>query len=723
MLKVFISILILNIFVFANTITITIINSKVKILKEPTDKSKLVTTNKNLFKKSFEIKDKRAGFIRIDLGNGARSWIKTNDKVLLKANYKGRVYAKTFKNSQLKEKAVVVNMITDNRNINRVNIFKDPSLTDRVTNISLFEVRYIFAETDNAVLLGKQDRFTKDTAEDILIGWIDKEHIKKWNTRVGLEFNKDTFKERKNHLANIFLTENDMIKYLENGKGSGIGIFKEKNTKEPLEFFRRRYPLLENMGDYYKMLFIGKGVSGNKSFSKEEIEDEIKKTDEIRKDRELKIAVLIDATKGMGKYIKNVKEALKKFFTTFENSKNVQIAIAVYRDYVDGDKAFQVKQNFTNNVNQLNSALDSISVYSNPKDIGKGAYPEAMFLGIDSTMSDKHLNWKNKKGEKYLILIGDHGNHEHDKRFSESYITKKLQKNRVSLYAIQTNITTNPSAQRKLLANKLFENQITNIIGSEDIFGKFTKVYSNSTINIYNALNNANKSFKLIRNVIVDVRNNEDEGKYDGFFVDKVLQRYNINPEIFKSVQGTSIGFISPKNFHGIKQTKERVLMTKREVESLKVGMQNLSYQISDFSQKLSTEEELKNVIKESVKSLTGDKPNDDEPIDDFIKRKSAIPIQTDMLGFSINQLIEELEKESFKNEFIAYLQKKILKLEEVIHEKETEIIDVDENGIITFSMKHDKKIPYFFSIEQPTKRDLHYSQKVDVWLPLDYLP
>ncbi len=660
----------------------------------------------------------------------------------------------------LTKKIIVVNQLKSKSHPIDIPIYDNPALSDPpISHTTIFELLYLFNEHPDAVLVGGKDRLLKITAHIVLNGWIATKHIYEWNNRLGVEFDKNTYTERVSGLGEIFEAEDEVLHYMKQGTADR-SIYKEEKTASPMPYYVNRFPVLNDNWvrerKHYRIVYIGGGYrAGDKQYTAQQIADEKRKIGGVIQNKRVKIAVLVDATKGMQRHIASVKNALQRFVQDIKKDDNirVEIAVAIYRDYSDGEDMFRIKtKGFTNDYEAVKSVITSIQAYSHPDDIRVGAYPEALFYGMDHTI--KAFNRKKEQVDNYMILIGDHGNHEdysqypQDEKYTVAGIKKKLESGNIKLYAVQVNLT-----RKKRKYNEMFEKQIRGIVGVQNPLADLQIVRQNTTEAVYQAFVRIYKTFYWVKAVLAGASQgsgglnrlpgpfrpsaSQNPAKvlaspgYMGRFTEMVLKRYHINPDIFNAVQACAIGYVAQKNQNGVKQIEEKVLMSKRDVERLKVQVSELAEAV--YFAGTDTREETKNTILSVIKELTGDKPRRNETISKFIRKRAGIPVQTRMLEFSVKELIDRIRDSRPKAvELAKYLRKKEILLEQVIGE---EIYKIDawreEDGTYDYDAAGEKR-EYLFSLEQPLVERLEdaklgkilkTSQKTHVWLPLEYLP
>ncbi len=728
---------------------VTITTASPKLYTHDSTGSPPVRTDENLFGKSFEIMNESGQFYQIQITGGDSAFIeKKRFQFLKNLRNSGYIMARRMPDSKLIKKALIVNRPQSGNIESDIGYYDNPGLSGRPRGkISIFEVRFIFAESKKAMLVGRTDRMLRDNSESVLTGWIDKNHVISWNTLIGVEFGKDNYRDRAGcEIGKIFSSERKLAR-------KAPPMFTEGKTPEPMPYYANRFPTLKKLdnGARYKIAYIGNAFGeGGKVYSATEVDAEKNKVMKVIQNENVQIAILIDGTKGMENHIAAVKTALKNFLGEYQgrDGMTANIAIAVYRDYPVGDRVFEKMTGFTKDLNTLRKAVNNVRIItSHGDDSGPGKYPEAVFLGISRTMNE--LRWKSrKKGEKYILLIGDHGNHEQydqypqDRKFSAEGIGQTLRKKAITLYALQVNIT-----EKWQKYNRMFQRQVRVIKQNNQGRGRLNKVPSRSASAISESLGDLVKDFLIIREELKEIRSSggirrktvprtaksaDSAGgmtdMYKGVFSQKMLERYGINPDVFRAVQICDIGYVNEKNRCGHKQLYEKVLIKKNDIEALKVQMQQLSDAIRFYDP--STEEEFVKTVIKVVKALTRDKIGPDENIAEFIHKKIGIPVHSPFLRKSLNDLQDDIRNPSRRKLYRKYLQERIVFLEQVTKERvlsfklpedwdpEDQVINYRDTG---------KPILYFFSLEQPLpkrgKVQLRASQKQYAWIPHEYLP
>ena len=640
--------------------------------------------------------------------------------------------AKKAKTSNIFRKALVINNLGVNPNPDlEIDFFDNPDLEGTpVGKITIFEVRFIFQQRVNktgkdVVLLGKSDRFKYRSSRSSLIGWMDYSYVKEWLTREGVEFDKSTYSRRTDGECRGLGRVYSQIRDLRRGSNP---IASESESAQEMKYYANRYPVLDfdETNNAHALVFIGGALSQGKlssDLSAEVIDQSKSKLMEVINRGSVEIAVLIDATKGMGPHLGNVKGALTRFLGGYEDeTSRPKIAIAAYRDYVDGPGLFEVASDFSSDIVGLTSALNRIKAYSSTNDKGEFAFPEALFHGVHQALSK--LSWSTEIGEKFILVIGDHGNHPNDPRnYTADKLGKALSSRSTTLHAIQVHF--DPSLENY---NRLFKEQFFSIKQSNaNLGGELKRAGSSSEREIFSALEEILSWEQGVKKDFVSIR----LGKmYPGVFHTKLLKRYGIDPRVFGSKQVTHVGYIHKSDpCSGLALTKESVLMKKIEVEALKVQMQQLSDALYYYER--DAEDDFKRTVFKVVKAITNDKMEAGENISTFIQKRSGIPIKTPFLDQTLDELLDAIRQEHQRVEYRRYLQEKLIGLEEVSRES---ILDWDRNSWDeeeqTFSW-HDsrKQRRFFYDLELPLEHrfDKHMqsldSRRTYGWIPIEFIP
>ncbi|MCU0289203.1 MAG: hypothetical protein MUF15_22760, partial [Acidobacteria bacterium] len=292
--------------------------------------------------------------------------------------------------------------------------------------LGTLRIAYVYAwenneyEDSQSVLIGDYpsiESVSKDenAFEKTIYGWCNITKLFPWNSRMALIPNKE-----KNARSYIFTDGPKLTNFF-----TGAGMLSEPEKDDLLTFDSRRmwqdsnWPfflegkLNNSQQDYIRLVCQVDARYANVSGIPLDV---LKKEMETLKykGRDIDVMFLLDATKSMQPYIEAVAMIVNDVMELLKNNSsvnrdNLRFGAAVYRDYVDGEKKFEIEP-LTNDLILIKRRLNDWAqrADSSPLDTGAAAWPEALFNGINQTMDRSSFG---KHNSKILIVIGDAGNH------------------------------------------------------------------------------------------------------------------------------------------------------------------------------------------------------------------------------------------------------------------------------------------------------------------------
>ncbi len=293
------------------------------------------------------------------------------------------------------------------------------------------------------------------------LGWIHKNSLTTWDTRIALEPNWDINSVRQRREYNWpavifkgdqeartmnFISKSERADFVKDIRYSytstdpyqdidldqtSISEILENNRPEGKIF---RIPRLEYIGNYdnnhylslYDVGFIGdvttrlleeNSYKAGTSISAE-LEAELR--DKLLNKKEnlsnVDIVFVVDGTNSMEAYLKAVKESITKIMQnlTEDNKTNFRFGGVIYRDK---DDYIPHPQKLTSNISKITDYFTT-SATSN-----QSPYPELMYQGLIDGMTKTGLN---KNHFNLLILIGDCGNHRLEGTETNGQVEKKI---------------------------------------------------------------------------------------------------------------------------------------------------------------------------------------------------------------------------------------------------------------------------------------------------------
>lgn len=339
------------------------------------------------------------------------------------------------------DKGVVVNNLDELSSDDGVNTrpsFKEnPELTKSTGLEALkLEFYFIYKEEGESFLIGKQNQIEGSNSEKaVILGWISKKSITRWNQRICLEpvYGQNNLAKLSGSIKPaIFLEKNQAIAYQTNGS------MENAYVRPPLELNRMlpytfRYPILSTpQEDVHNVVTIGNMSESTIKPTAETFE----KYNYLKKlQANINVVFVIDGTSSMTKYYKPIAEALIKSTKKDDISSRFKFGAVIYRDYIDKNEAIETKPlTSIDKINEITSFLMQVEAKSHAGD----DLPEALFYGLETAL-DKNMGFQ-KDESNFIILVGDAGNHLDDAEGRTlDKITNKLAEYSVNLIAFQAN--------------------------------------------------------------------------------------------------------------------------------------------------------------------------------------------------------------------------------------------------------------------------------------------
>ena len=388
-----------------------------------------------------------------------------------------------------------------------------PSVTEgvMVAEAGTYQIRYVYKELKDFVLVGKERSFSyNDKSDSTIVGWVPTSHITPWDHRVAWELNwfEQAANERqwtdastsKKRGALIFDSIDAVDAYNRVQNPSNIGQFQKVAYSEtPLYDARQpgtfdRFPVLkgaEEMNQDFDIHATQRvGVIGRIETKKGEIDKQ--KWIDLQKDvidiednqTKINVIFVIDATFSMEQYADPVATALDSAMTFInrdqENKKKkntFKFGAVLYRDQLEDFPVHVFGKELSDDHKKLGEWLSS---YMTDKYYGKDPdLPEAVYYGIDNAIN---AYTPNSKQTNYIIVIGDAGDHQNPNNktwIEESKLIKKLASRRINLLAYQVH---RPDKIEKDTTYKEFEKQMKRLmIGTAAELQKSAKNLRNQT--------------------------------------------------------------------------------------------------------------------------------------------------------------------------------------------------------------------------------------------------
>lgn len=258
----------------------------------------------------------------------------------------------------LLNKAKDIDIILKSKNERDVMVYHGPNraAVGEVKTIYEFYFVYKYDSKTQRYLLGREAKIATQTANDVLIGWVEERRVEKWDTRLALEpnYQPEAFAERQSRQVFqvcAYGNQADAETHAVSGKRVPESIYWDK---DPVSLKNRehlantnnkrfkggvvRFPLFTCSNSHYRT-----GVVGEITYqtAKGELEkmDEVYYThlvDELQKKETGKhnydILFVVEGTKNLGSYREAIIQSMKKIREELVNVSLVRFGVSIYRD-------------------------------------------------------------------------------------------------------------------------------------------------------------------------------------------------------------------------------------------------------------------------------------------------------------------------------------------------------------------------------------------------------
>ena len=677
-----------------------------------------VVNIKNKFGYGFMVGKENQQFVEIIKNSKTIGWV---DKKFIKCSkdvgtdpYMEALKVKTIdgNDSVLYKKSFITNSVLKDGNISTVQTL--PRFLSSTTqqrspiNSNLYEIYFILKETNDRLLLSKEPLVNgltyDDNSNNSIIGWVDRKHLKIWNSRVAIEPEDNSIVAH--WKKNFHLTYEEVI-------------------SKPKGYFSLRYPQLEEVPNGIKISYMQK--EGAFGYQRDKFSKVLAQSSPY-------IVFLIDATAGMKNYMNNVKDGISDFLKT---SSDLKVAIVLYRDYCDNKDKYRLLTKGFVSPNKAISLMKGsyFKEKSNPTDSVGSTYngnivtldrsrSEALFNGIITLCNDKVLKLDDFANPTRIILIGDHGNHTErndDKGYSIEDV-KNAMGNKVAINAIQvhTNVTKNKEYEDR------FKNQIEKINSLRRV-GSFIRDNNGSRATIKKAIASSVQQSMRIKSIVRKVVGGNNLTQKEKDLLDIEL---GIDGENLGVVQQSLELYINDNQ----RSKYQRVILSENYfVDQLASSYANMAKTITHYNTRGASLNILKISLANAITLLTGQSIAGNINVSEFLEQKLKIP-KSKILNFTFNEWIDKLARNdnNYRANLIKEFSKKSLQLRSLTVEQYYDNISFDKNNKITYAPRKDgngntvvRKTKFNISIvdRNGTFNTNNSSNTTWIWVPFEYLP
>lgn len=351
-------------------------------------------------------------------------------------------------------------IVFENRQDNRVSLRSAPSATaEELYKTPYFSFFYLYKESDTHFLIGITPTIILEDAGHDILGWIDKQSCREWNTRLAANYFTATREQRekeefeaveKNSKGQAGFVR--IYRTIEDAQQLNInGIVSQETEETRWDYNMLRFPLLTDKKINQSRLFQIAFLSGGNSDEAQQILSIIREQKENIK--QLDIVLLLDASltkEARDKIIFALNRMSQRIKATSDHQPiklDIAWCVAFYHDFSAGRKyPYKRGQLFRPQVidiHDFNKDLNRVAqkIYNQPYRMTGRYDPKALYYGIDMAVNSIK-NWR-EGSTRCIITVGITGNHDVNSPrhvandLNPAVIQESLKKNSTRLYGVQ----------------------------------------------------------------------------------------------------------------------------------------------------------------------------------------------------------------------------------------------------------------------------------------------
>ena len=375
------------------------------------------------FGDNFYVTDYNKGFIRIGkakLKSGRKiskgsyvdyGWVPIGEMLLWNSSL-------VDENTGISKKAFLLNKVEDITEILKlkkkevVNIYKSPDGRTPVGAKTIYEFYFIAKQEGNRVLLVKDYNLSYKNGSASIVGWVRKNRISEWNTRVCLEpnFSSSGYKERAenpNYEVIAYSKESFALDHSTRGvkhskkeqvywSNDPVNIDKSKMAKLNPNRFKgsvMRFPLLKDNKNYFTTGLIGDIKAQTFSNQLENI-NEVAYSNIISEINSKKnganrfnILFVLEGAPLMDRYRQGLIDLIENIDSYLPNSSSSRVGVSVYRD----SKDYQIGKNRSFEIQPLDSdkskAVAFLTAVNFERQVSKDKF-RSLYYGLNESVNE-----------------------------------------------------------------------------------------------------------------------------------------------------------------------------------------------------------------------------------------------------------------------------------------------------------------------------------------------
>lgn len=331
---------------------------------------------------------------------------------------------------------------TRNKKNDFFNLYKNPEAKSSEKIAPSMDFYFIMKRLDNNMVLLSNECRMDGTNSQVLTGWVGETTYVPWNQRSCLEPNwmPDDVKQfnARKEKVHVALDEKQTREVLTFSFGIDNGIGKTEYERYRMSQHVLRFPILDYQSkDAYKCQAFG--TTGGSIEMAIELQKKLKEIQEKASEnvRNMNLIICIDGTKSMEPYFPAVKQAISDAMKYVPADLKFKVGLVIYRDYSDGNGLVEYLPLVSPKDARIAGFLDKGGKYGIKSSAADRTHVEALYKGIEVAIDPKKMGFT-KEQSNFLLVVGDCGNDENDKRcLSSAEIISRMIKNNVQLMSFQ----------------------------------------------------------------------------------------------------------------------------------------------------------------------------------------------------------------------------------------------------------------------------------------------
>ena len=323
--------------------------------------------------------------------------------------------------------------------IDKYMFYADPEKRNALREEKKLEIRYVLKESSGIKLLAVNDKIdglSLVNRQNNVNGWMPDLNITDWDTRVCLETShgndfQEVYSQKK---IPVFIKSSELDAFVSLGTDDPTeAIYKLEVTEKRKVNYMMRMPVLKNVegSDIKQVATLGSVKGAGEEIDKNIAEMKMNVEKLKSKRNNINVLFVVDATSSMSDFFPAVKKGIENIIALNKerHKKAIKFGLAVYRDYADGEKDFEIAP-LSPNEQDIFNFLATVSSAS----AGKTRW-ESQYNGVLRGLKESGMR---PDESNIVVLIGDAGNAREDERgLNLQMVTAAMAQMHANLVAFQ----------------------------------------------------------------------------------------------------------------------------------------------------------------------------------------------------------------------------------------------------------------------------------------------